>query len=279
MIRFDEYPFSDQQVRERISAIDVETGSGQAFSEICMRLTGLIDLTSLEGSDNDAKIKGVCHKALKLAEEGFPPVAAVCFYPNFIRTAIKELKGSGIRVAAVAGAFPSGQTSREIRISEVEYAVNEGADEIDTVITRGRFLEEDHAYVFDELAEMKQVCGKVHLKAILETGELKTIENIRKASGIALNAGADFIKTSTGKISPAATPEAFLVMADTVREYHQKTGKKPGIKPAGGISGPDQAYLYLRILAETLGDDWIHPSTFRIGASRLLDRLVEQIRL
>ncbi|MBN1340887.1 MAG: deoxyribose-phosphate aldolase [Bacteroidales bacterium] len=277
MIIFSQYPYSEDQIKKRIQAIDMNAPEGEVFKDACRKLIGFIDLTSLEGTDDDRKIIEVCHKALQTGFRGLPTVAAVCFYPNFIKVAKKELAGSGIKVAAVAGAFPSGQTSRDIRMKEVQYAVDEGADEIDTVISRGRFLAGDHNYVFDELAEMKQICGRVHLKVILETGELQTPAHIRKASETALNAGADFIKTSTGKISPAATLDAFLIMADTVKEFHAKTGRKAGIKAAGGISVPDQAFSYLKLLTEITGEGWAQPGTFRIGASRLLDKLVSAL--
>jgi deoxyribose-phosphate aldolase len=188
-----------------------------------------------------------------------------------------QLKGTGIRVAAVAGAFPSGQSPLAVRLEEVRYTVNEGADEIDMVISRGRLLEGDENYVFDEIAAIREVCKKVHLKVILETGELKTPALIRKASEIAIAAGTDFIKTSTGKIQPAATEEAMEIMLEVIREQYEKTGKKIGIKPAGGISEPKQALQFYLLTKRILGPDWLNKNLFRIGASRLADGLAREI--
>jgi deoxyribose-phosphate aldolase len=188
-----------------------------------------------------------------------------------------QLKGTGIRVAAVAGAFPSGQSPLAVRLEEVRYTINEGADEIDMVISRGRLLEGDESYVFDEIAAIREVCKEVYLKVILETGELKTPALIRKASEIAIAAGTDFIKTSTGKIQPAATEEAIEIMLEVIREQYEKTGKKTGIKPAGGISEPKQALQYYLLTKRILGADWLNKNLFRIGASRLADGLAREI--
>jgi deoxyribose-phosphate aldolase len=270
MVQFDPYSFTESDIQKRI--IQVQQSHGNASAEDYKLILSCLDLTTLEGSDNDEKIKSVCRKAIEFN----PRVAAVCFYPPFAKLAKSLLHNSGVKVASVAGGFPSGQTSLKIKLDEVKWALQEGADEIDMVISRGKFHAGEYSMVFDEIAVIKEACGIAHLKVILETGELKTIENIRKASEIALNAGGDFIKTSTGKISPAATPEAFVVMLDTLLEFYKKTGQKRGIKPAGGISEPEQAMLYLNLLRTTLGNDWANNEFFRIGASRLADKLGEK---
>jgi deoxyribose-phosphate aldolase len=240
-------------------------------------LLSCIDLTTLEGSDNHASIIELCRKACSFGESGLPLPAAVCIYPPFVRVAKKHLQGTDIRVATVAGAFPSGQSPLSVRLEEVRYSVNEGADEIDMVISRGRLLEGDENYVFDEIAAIREVCKEVHLKVILETGELRSRALIRKASEIAIAAGADFIKTSTGKIQPAATEEATEIMLEVIREQVEKTGKKTGIKPAGGISEPLQALQYYRLVERILGAGWLNKNLFRIGASRLADGLALKI--
>ncbi len=239
-----------------------------------------IDLTTLEGADTNEKVLNLCQKARTFNNKGrdIPNVAAVCIYPPFIRIVKKNLDGSNIKTASVAGAFPSGQSPLYVKLEEVKYAVNEGADEIDMVISRGKFMEGEYNLVFDEIASIKEICKEVHLKVILETGELGTISNIRKASEIAINAGADFIKTSTGKISPAATEQTVLVMLDTIKEFFEKTGKQIGIKPAGGISEPSQALAYFNLINHTLGKQWITNEYFRIGASRLADKILSEIK-
>ncbi len=267
MIKFDLYSFTDKDIQNRIS--QVQPSCENATADDYKFILNCLDLTTLEGSDNQEKIRSVCRKAADFN----PNVAAVCFYPPFVRLAKSILGNTGIKVASVAGGFPSGQTTLKIKLDEVKWAVQEGADEIDMVISRGKFLEGDYNVVSDEIAAIKEACGNAHLKVILETGELKTNANIRKASELALNAGGDFIKTSTGKISPAATPESFVVMLDTLLEFYKKTGQKRGIKPAGGISEPEQAMLYLNLLRTTLGNDWATNNLFRIGASRLADKL------
>ncbi len=277
MIKFDPYRLTGEQLKERILL------SQQAANLNCAEdykiILSCIDLTTLEGSDNNEKILNVCRKATEFAGKGenIPNVAAVCFYPPFVRLAKSELLNTGVKVASVAGGFPSGQTFLSIKLDEVKWAIEEGADEIDMVISRGKFLEGEFNVVFDEIAAIKEVCGKVHLKVILETGELQTIESIRKASEIAINAGGDFIKTSTGKITPAATPEAFVVMLDTILEFYNKTGKRIGVKPAGGISETDHALTYLNLLRDTLGTAWVNKDYFRIGASRLADNVMKAI--
>jgi deoxyribose-phosphate aldolase len=207
-----------------------------------------------------------------------PHVAAVCVYPTLVRVAKEALQGSRIKVAAVATAFPSGQSSRETKMNDLRFAVAEGADEIDMVISRGAFLRGDFAYVYDEIAEAKSLCpDPVHLKVILETGELGTLDRVRQASDLALAAGGDFIKTSTGKVQPAATQPVTLVMLEAIRDFHQRTGQKRGMKPAGGIRTAKVAIQYLVMVNETLGRDWMTPDMFRIGASTLANDLLMQL--
>ena len=240
----------------------------------------MIDLTTLEGKDTAEKVKRLCYKAGHLhgSLEGLPSVAAVCVYPNFVRVAKKELQGSGISIASVSTAFPSGQSTLEVKLSDTKFAVEEGADEVDMVISRGKFLSGEYNFVYDEIAAVKEVCGTAHLKVILETGELDTLDNIRKASDIAMYAGADFIKTSTGKISPAATMPVTFVMLNAIKDYYNKTGVKVGMKPAGGISTAKIALQYLVMLNETLGEAWMNKDLFRFGASSLANDILMQLK-
>ncbi len=239
----------------------------------------MIDLTTLEGKDTEGKVKQLCYKAVHLHDEypGLPTVAAVCVYPSMVATAKKALGDSGVNVASVATAFPSGQAPRNVKISDVKYAVQQGADEIDMVISRGKFLEGEYNYVFDEIAAVKEACGEARLKVILETGELVTYDKVRRASDIAMYAGADFIKTSTGKISPAATMPVTLVMLEAIRDFYYKTGKMIGMKPAGGISKSKLALHYLVMLNETLGEEWMNNHWFRFGASSLANDVLMQL--
>src|SRR4051812_19994884 len=239
----------------------------------------MIDLTTLEGADSDGKVRQLCYKAKHLHDSmpDIPHVAAVCVYPTLVRLAKNQLQGTGINVAAVATGFPSGQFPLPIKLEDTRYAVEEGADEIDMVISRGHFLSGDYAYVFDEIAQVKEACGEAHLKVILETGELGTYDQVRKASDLAMHAGADFIKTSTGKVQPAATLAVTLVMLEAIRDFYQATGKKIGMKPAGGIANAKQAIHYLIVVRETLGQDWLTPDLFRLGASRLANDILMQI--
>jgi len=246
-------------------------------NEILSRIIGLLDLTTLEGTDNTERIKALCDKAISFGGFNLPLPAAVCVYPPFIRQAKQLLAGSGVHVASVAGAFPSGQLPLHLRVKECEYAVAEGADEVDMVISRGAFLAGVHNMIIDEVAAMKQACGKVHLKVILETGELGSAANIKLASELAILGGADFIKTSTGKIQPAATPEAMAEMLQVIKTHYDKTGIRIGIKPAGGISTPDQALLYYLLVKEIVGDEWLNNNLFRIGASRLADGILAEV--
>ncbi len=243
------------------------------------KILSFVDLTTLSGDDTKEKVTALCKKALALQKQygaGAHP-AAICVYPPFASLVKKILDGSGIQTACVAGAFPSGQAPLVAKIAEVKWTAEQGADEIDTVINRGLFLEERYDEVKAELVAIKAACGNAHLKVILETGELKTLEHIRKASEIAIEAGANFIKTSTGKISPAATIDAVEVMAEVVKEHFDKTRKKIGIKPAGGISTCEDAEQYVDVVRRILGDEWLTPALFRIGASRLVDNLVTQM--
>ena len=239
----------------------------------------LIDLTTLEGKDSEGKVKQLCYKAshLHYKHPGLPYVAAICVYPTMVPIAKKELEGTGINVASVATAFPSGMADINVKLDEVKSVVDAGADEVDMVISRGRFLNGDYNYVSDEISQVKDACGKAHLKVILETGELVTLDNVQLASDIAMEAGADFIKTSTGKVSPAATPPVVLTMLEAIRDFQIKTGKKVGMKPAGGISTAKQAIQYLVMIKETLGDDWLSPNLFRFGASSLANDILMQI--
>lgn len=239
----------------------------------------MIDLTTLEGKDTEGKVKQMCYKAAHLHDviPGLPTVAAVCVYPTMVKTAKDALKGTSVKVASVSTAFPSGQSTREIKIADTKFAVDNGADEIDMVISRGEFLKGNYNYVFDEIAEIKQACGKARLKVIFETGELSTLDNVRRASDIAMYAGADFIKTSTGKISPAATMPVTLVMLEAIRDYYYQTGRMVGMKPAGGISTSKAALHYLVMVKETLGAAWLSNEWFRFGASSLANDVLMQI--
>ncbi len=239
----------------------------------------MIDLTTLEGKDTPGKVQQLCYKALHLHEklDNIPTVAAICVYPTYVKIAKKALENSTIQVASVATSFPSGQSSRNTKIMDTEFAVDQGADEIDMVISRGEFLAGEYNFVFDEIAAVKEACGVAHLKVILETGELDTLDNVRKASEIAMYAGADFIKTSTGKIQPAATMPVTYVMLDAIKDFYIKTGKIIGMKPAGGISTSKIALQYLVMLNEVLGEQWMNNTYFRFGASSLANDILMQL--
>jgi deoxyribose-phosphate aldolase len=240
----------------------------------------MMDLTTLEGKDTPGKVAYLCRKALQPAEAryGVPSCAAVCVYPNMVKYARKFVgENSQVHVASVATGFPSGQYPLRTKLEEVRRAVGDGADEIDMVIDRGAFLDGDYAKVFDEIAATKQACGHAHLKVILETGELVTYDNVRLASQIAMEAGGDFIKTSTGKVNPAATMPVTLVMLEAIRDYFFATGIRIGMKPAGGIRNSKMALHYLVMLKETLGDNWLTPELFRFGASTLVNDVLMQI--
>ncbi|HEX7154196.1 MAG TPA: deoxyribose-phosphate aldolase [Thermoanaerobaculia bacterium] len=240
----------------------------------------MIDLTTLEGKDTRGKVHALCQKAMRPdpSDPDVPHVACVCVYPAMIPFVKQALGSSGIHIASVATGFPSGQTYSEIKVQETRNAVAAGADEIDMVIDRGAFLSGNYQKVFDEIAEVKEACGPAHLKVILETGELANYDQVRKASMIAMYAGADFIKTSTGKVTVNATLPVTLVMLEAIRDFYHTTGKKIGMKPAGGISTAKLALSYLVVLYETLGPDWMNPDMFRFGASSLLNDILMQLR-
>jgi deoxyribose-phosphate aldolase len=241
----------------------------------------MIDLTTLEGKDTDGKVKQMCYKAIHPhdALPNLPTTAAVCVYPTFVKTAKEALKNSGVKVASVSTAFPSGNSTLQIKLLDTQFALDHGADEIDMVISRGEFLSGNYNFVFDEIASIKEVCKKhqARLKVIFETGEISTLDNVRKISDLAMHAGADFIKTSTGKIGVAATMPVTLVMLDAIKDYYYKTGIMVGMKPAGGISSAKSAIQYLVMLHETLGNAWLTNTYFRFGASSLANDLVLQL--
>ena len=239
----------------------------------------MIDLTTLEGKDTPGKVKQLCYKAKHLLDtyEGLPTVAAICVYPSMVRVAKKSVGDSDIKIASVATAFPSGQAPMKVKIEDTKFAVSEGADEVDMVISRGKFLAGEYNFVFDEIAAIKEACGEARLKVILETGELSTFDKVRRASDIAMYAGADFIKTSTGKVQPAATMPVTLVMLEAIRDYYYSTGKMIGMKPAGGISKSKLALHYLVMLNEVLGEHWMNNHWFRFGASSLANDVLMQL--
>jgi deoxyribose-phosphate aldolase len=247
----------------------------------------MMDLTTLEGKDSAGKVRQMCQKARwpHLGQEGgpggaaleVPSCAAVCVYPKLVPVAKKALEGSTVKIASVSTAFPSGLSPLEVKLDDVRRAVEYGADEIDMVIDRGAMLSGEYGAVFDEIEATKEACGPAHLKVILETGELGSYDVVRKASQIAMLAGADFIKTSTGKITPAATPPVTLVMLEAIRDYYYRTGTRIGMKPAGGIRTAKQALHYLCLVKETLGDAWLTPDLFRFGASTLLNDVLMQL--
>jgi deoxyribose-phosphate aldolase len=238
----------------------------------------MVDLTTLEGADTPGKVRSLAAKARRPdpTDPAAPAVAAVCVYGDLAGVAVEALEGTGIHVAAVATAFPSGRASREVKLADVRDAVGNGADEIDMVIDRGAFLSGRYLEVFEEIVAVKEACGTAHLKVILETGELVTLDNARRASWLAMLAGADFIKTSTGKVSPAATLPVCLVMLEAVRDFRAATGTQVGVKPAGGIRTTKDAVKHLVMVNETVGADWLSPDWFRFGASSLLNDLLLQ---
>jgi deoxyribose-phosphate aldolase len=245
--------------------------------ELAVRMT---DLTTLEGADTPGKVAALASKAIRPdpSDPGVPSVAAVCVYPNLVPTAVERLRGSDVKVASVATAFPSGQSPLETKLEEVRWVVEHGADEVDMVIDRGAFLAGRYAKVYDEIVQVKQACGDAHLKVILETGELGTYDNVRRASLLAMAAGGDFIKTSTGKLSSAATLPVALVMIEAIRDVYEETGRRVGFKPAGGIRNAKQAVQHLVLVHETLGVDWLTPDLYRFGASSLLNDILMQLR-
>lgn len=268
------------QIEKKTESLSVCTEIDSNIDYYMQKAISFLDLTTLEGNDTYDKVRTLCQKALS-PSQSLPEIncAAVCIYPKFIRTVKKSLENSGIKTATVATAFPSGQVPLELKLKEVEYCVNEGADEIDMVISRGELLSGNYEFVYKEIFEVNRLCknrvsAPVHLKVILETGELLTPANIHLASLIAIDAGADFIKTSTGKINTAATLPAAYVMLNVIKECHENTGKKIGFKPAGGIKKSEDAFKYMSLVKNLLGDMWLSPELFRIGASSLLDDLL-----
>ncbi|MFI6456117.1 deoxyribose-phosphate aldolase [Streptosporangium amethystogenes] len=239
---------------------------------------GMVDLTTLEGADTPGKVRAMCAKALHPdpADPSVPRVAAVCVYPDLVAEAATALRGTGVKVASVATAFPSGRSSLDVKVADTGFAVAAGADEIDMVIDRGAFLAGDYVKVFEEIVAIKAACGAAHLKVILETGELSTYDNVRRASWLAMLAGGDFIKTSTGKVQPAATLPVTLIMLEAVRDFLAVSGRKVGVKPAGGIRTTKDAIKMLVLVNETVGEGWLSPDWFRLGASTLLNDLLMQ---
>jgi deoxyribose-phosphate aldolase len=253
----------------------IKTTAKQFALDLAVRM---IDLTTLEGQDTPGKVRALCAKGLRPdpTDPTCPPVAAICVYGDLVPVAVDALGDSGVHVAAVATAFPSGRAPLDVKLADVRAAVDAGADEIDMVIDRGAFLAGRYLDVHDEIVATRQACGDAHLKVILETGELATYDNVRRASWLAMLAGGDFIKTSTGKVSPAATLPVTLVMLEAVRDFRAQTGRQVGVKAAGGIRSAKDAIRYLVVVNETCGGDWLSPDWFRFGASSLLNDLLMQ---
>lgn len=273
-------PVDEVAVAGRVAQLatrSIKRDSKLAALDLVIRMT---DLTTLEGMDTPGKVRQLSTKALRPdpTDPSIPSVAAVCVYPAMVPHAAGVVAGSGVHVAAVATYFPSGQAPLDVKLEDVRAAVALGADEIDMVIDRGAFLAGDHLRVYEEIVATKEACGAAHLKVILETGELATYDNVRRASMLAMAAGADFIKTSTGKVEPAATREVTLVMLEAIRDFHAATGREIGMKPAGGIRTAKDAIRYLVLLHETLGTRWMTADRFRFGASSLLNDVLMQIR-
>ena len=264
---------------ERVSRLFSRSIKKDSKVQALKMILSMIDLTTLEGKDSPGKVKQLCYKAAHLHDQypGLPVVAAICVYPNMVPVAKVALAGTNIKVASVATAFPSGMTTLSAKLKEVRSVVDDGAEEVDMVISRGKFLSGDLDFVSDEVAQIKHACGAAKLKVILETGELVTLDNVRRASDLVMHAGADFIKTSTGKINPSATPVVVLTMLEAIRDHYLQTGYKIGMKPAGGVSTAKQGIQYLVMVRETLGQAWLTPDLFRIGASSLANDVLMQI--
>lgn len=267
-------------VEERVAKFTSRSIKNESKVQGLKMALNMIDLTTLEGVDTTHKVQQLCYKAQHLHDvlPGLPTVAAVCVFPSMVKTAKAALTGTAIKVASVSTAFPAGQAPTKVKVDDTKFALDSGADEIDMVISRGRFLEGDYNFVFDEIVKIKELCGKrARLKVILETGELGGLDKVRRASDIAMYAGADFIKTSTGKISVAATMPVTLVMLEAIRDFYFKTGMMVGMKPAGGISTAKQALHNLVMVKETLGEEWLSNEWFRFGASRLANDILMQL--
>lgn len=267
-------------IHRRVAELATRSIKKESKRAALLSAVTMMDLTTLEGKDTPGKVRQLAAKAIRPlpGDPEIPSVAAVCVYPNLVPIAIREVKGSGVKVASVATYFPSGQVNTHEKVAEVEHVVSLGADEVDMVIDRGAFLRGDYLAVFDEIRHIKEACGDSHLKVILETGELASYDDVRRASMLAMAAGGDFIKTSTGKVSPAATREVTLVMLKAIADFADATGVQVGIKPAGGIRTAKDAIRYLVVLNETLGAAWMSPDWFRFGASSLLNDVLMQIR-
>lgn len=267
-------------VLERVAALSTRSIKRESKRAALDLIVAVIDLTTLEGKDTAGKIAQMSAKAIRPdpLDSSVPSVAAVCIYPNMVKYAVQATEGTDVRVVSVATYFPSGLADIDLKVEEARRVVAEGADEVDMVIDRGAFLSGDYFKVFDEIRRVKEACGDVHLKVILETGELATLDDVRRASMLAMGAGADFIKTSTGKIQPAATLPVALVMLEAIRDFHDATGVMVGMKPAGGIRTSKDAIKYLVVVNETLGERWMTPDWFRFGASTLLNDVLMQIR-
>lgn len=265
-------------VEERVSRFQTRSIKGPSKMQGLSMVLSMIDLTTLEGKDTPNKVRQMCYKAQHLHDvyEGLPTVAAVCVYPSMVSFAREALKDSTIKIASVSTAFPSGQAPFEVKKMDTQFAIDAGADEIDMVISRGKFLAGEHEFVFDEIAAIKEICGSKRLKVILETGELSTLDQVRRASDIAIHAGADFIKTSTGKIQPAATMQVTYTMLMAIRDHFDRTGKMVGMKPAGGISTSKLALHNLVMVNEILGEAWLTNEWFRFGASSLANDVLMQ---
>ena len=257
---------------ETLATRSIKTDSKRQAIDLAITM---IDLTTLEGQDTPGKVRAMCAKA-RQPGYGAPPVAAVCVYPDLVPEAVAGVAGSGVKVASVATSFPSGRAALDVKLADVKSAVAAGADEVDMVIDRGAFLTGRYGLVYEEITAVRAACGDAHLKVILETGELSTLDNVRRASWLAMLAGADFIKTSTGKVTPAATLPVTLVMLEAVRDYLDFADRRVGVKPAGGIRTEKDAIRYLVLVNETAGEDWLDPRYFRIGASSLLNDLLMQ---
>jgi deoxyribose-phosphate aldolase len=276
---FSPPPVNAVAVEERAAALAKRSIKKETKVAGLKLAISMMDLTTLEGKDTAGKVRQMCHKAVTPMDSDptLPSCGAVCVYPNFVRIAKAALLGSSVKVASVATAFPSGQSPLDIKLDDTRRAVEFGADEIDMVIDRGAMLSGDYAKVFDEIAATKEACGAAHLKVILETGELGSYDTVRRASDLGIAAGADFIKTSTGKVQPAATPPVTLVMLEAIRDHFYQTGVRIGMKPAGGVRTAKQALHYLVLVKETLGDAWLTPDLFRFGASALLNDVLMQL--
>lgn len=270
---------SDEEVAANVKRLIEQKVEENNTVEVKKFLFNCIDLTTLKCTDSDESVMAFTEKVNEF-DDKYPDlknVAAICVYPNFAKIVSETLQVENVGIACVSAGFPSSQTFQEIKVAETSMAIHEGATEIDIVLSVGKFLSSDYEGVCDEIQELKSVCGEKHLKVILETGVLKTAENIKKASILSIYSGADFIKTSTGKESPAATPEAAYVMCQTIKEYYQKTGRKIGFKPAGGINTVHDALVYYTIVKELLGDEWLTNELFRLGTSRLANLCLSEI--